>query len=114
MSAKIRLLEAALSAPSVTAMPPRLRSATVLAAWLGDSKAGRAEPPAPRDAERTSPASRHRRQKLAEAGARLAHMQPLLDLPHPCGDRMDHRHAEVLLQGFDDVERAPARAQHVD
>ena len=45
---------------------------------------------------------------------RLAHVQPLLDFPDPRRHRMHHRHLQILLQHVDDVERAPAGAEHVD
>src|SRR5262249_61931155 len=58
--------------------------------------------------------SRQGFQYVAEPADRLAHMQPLLDLPYPRRDRMHYRNLQVLLERLDDVERAPARAQHVD
>src|SRR4029453_1363073 len=54
------------------------------------------------------------RQQMAEAQARLAHVEALLDFPNARRHRMHHRHLQVLLQGLDDIESAPTGAEHVD
>src|SRR5215813_9999299 len=57
---------------------------------------------------------RQRREQMAEARSRLAHVQPLLNFPYAGRHRVHHRHLQVLLQRLDDIERAPAGAEHVD
>src|SRR5258708_8333625 len=57
---------------------------------------------------------RHLRNEAPITHDRLTHMQVALDIPALCRDRVDDRHAEVLLQLLDDVERAPGGTQHVD
>src|SRR5262245_18675024 len=55
-----------------------------------------------------------RREQMAETRSRLAHVQPFLNFPHAGGHRMHDRDLQVPLQRLDDVERAPAGAEHVD
>lgn len=45
---------------------------------------------------------------------RLAHMQALLDVPHPRRGRLHHRNAKVLFQRSDDAERVEAQPQDGD
>src|SRR5690349_11783503 len=58
--------------------------------------------------------SRQCRQQRAVTLDRLAHMEALLNLPHPRRGRLHHRNAEILLERFDDGERVEAGAEDVD
>jgi hypothetical protein len=44
----------------------------------------------------------------------LVDVQTVLDGPHAGRDGVHDRHAQVLLERLDDVQDAPARAEHVD
>src|SRR6516162_11171032 len=75
----------------------------------------RREGEAPRAALRTwSSRLRQRREQMAKAQSRLAHVQPLLNFPHASRHRVHDRDLQVPLQRLDDVERAPAGAEDVD
>ena len=53
-------------------------------------------------------------QKAAATLPRLIDVEPALDVPAARRDRIDDRHAEILLQERDDVEQTPVAAQDVD
>ena len=57
---------------------------------------------------------RHFGEQPAETAHRLADAEVALDVPALHRHGMEHRHAQVLLQPLDDVERTPGRAEHVD